>query len=238
MRLIRNFFKANLSTAVLFILNLVERATSRNREPSLLKELHKRAVLDSANYAEEHMKDALSFETRETLWNYSIQLIDFEGIIAEFGVYEGYSINYLAQKLENGRTIVGFDSFVGLKEDWRGHDLTKGSFSLKGKPPKVVSNVELIEGWFDETIQKYLLTHDQNIAFAHIDCDTFEANQTLFAIIGERIVKGTIIVFDEYFGYRGWRLGEWKAWQEFVQETDTQYEYLAFSATQAVVRIK
>ena len=45
----------------------------------------------------------------------------------------------------------------------------------------------------------------------------------------DRFQKGTVIVFDEYFGYRGWREGEFKAWQEFVAARGLRYEYLAFS---------
>jgi len=64
-----------------------------------------------------------------------------------------------------------------------------------------------------------------------------EEAQTVFSLLGERITKGTVIVFDEYLGYRGWRIGEWKAWQEFVKEHSKEYEYLAFSDKQVAIRI-
>jgi hypothetical protein len=35
-------------------------------------------------------------------------------------------------------------------------------------------------------------------------------------------------VFDEYFGYRGWREGESKAWRQFVSARGISYKYLAF----------
>ena len=35
-------------------------------------------------------------------------------------------------------------------------------------------------------------------------------------------------MFDEYFGYRGWRMGEFKAWQQFVAARGLSYECLAF----------
>ena len=44
---------------------------------------------------------------------------------------------------------------------------------------------------------------------------------------GDRFQKGTVVVFDEYFGYRGWRMGEFKAWQECVAARGLSYEYLA-----------
>ena len=67
--------------------------------------------------------------------------------------------------------------------------------------------------------------------------DTYEAAKIVFDLIGQRIQDGTVIVFDEYFGYRGWKIGEYKAWQEFVSSTNTGYEYIGFSTQQVSVRI-
>ena len=48
----------------------------------------------------------------------------------------------------------------------------------------------------------------------------------------------TLPVFiDEYFGYRGWEIGEYKAFQEFITKNNKQYEYLAFSREQVLVKI-
>jgi len=97
--------------------------------------------------------------------------------------------------------------------------------------------VELIKGWFDETLPRFLTQHPGNFAFIHVDCDTYEATRTLFQAAGGRVAAGTVIVFDEYFGYPGWRVGEWKAWQEFVGERGVRYEYVGFSVNQVAVRI-
>ena len=47
----------------------------------------------------------------------------------------------------------------------------------------------------------------------------------------------TVHGFDEYFGYRGWKIGEFKAWQEFVEARGISYEYLAFSLQAVSLRI-
>lgn len=59
----------------------------------------------------------------------------------------------------------------------------------------------------------------------------------MLGLLGDRITRGTVILFDEYFGYRGWRLGEWKAWQEYTSRKALRYEYLAFSPTQVAVKV-
>ena len=49
----------------------------------------------------------------------------------EFGVFSGSSINFFSKKIN--KKIYGFDSFEGLKEDWSGTTVIKGTFDLKKK---------------------------------------------------------------------------------------------------------
>ena len=195
------------------------------------------AIRDSADYADSEMKEALYFRSKEDLWDFALSKIEVEGLAVEFGVFAGYSINYFAKRLGRKATIYGFDSFEGLQEDWRGHILKKGAFSLGGRLPKVAGNVRLIKGWFDGTVPEFLAAHPDNMSFVHIDSDTYEAARMLLKILGGRLQKGTIVVFDEYFGYRGWRIGEWKAWREYVESTGVQYKYIGFAKEQVAIRI-
>ena len=197
-----------------------------------------RALADSADYADSHMQEAVYFRSKEDLWDFALSKIECEGLVAEFGVFKGYSINYFARKLGSNTTIFGFDSFEGLQEDWKGHILRTGDFSLGGRLPKVARNVELIKGWFDLTVPDFMARHPESLSFVHIDSDTYEAASILLKILGRKFQKGTVIVFDEYFGFRGWRFGEWKAWKEFVESTGLQYEYLGFAKEQVAIKVK
>ena len=47
-------------------------------------------------------------------------------------------------------------------------------------------------------------------------------------ILANRIVPGTVIQFDEYFNYPGWQDGEYKAFKEFVESRDVEFEYLGY----------
>lgn len=193
-----------------------------------------RAVESSLSYANSKMTGALIFKSRKQLWDYAMAKISVTGTNAEFGVWEGESINYFARRLPK---IYGFDSFVGLSEDWKGYDRPKGSFSLQGRLPKVLDNVQLIKGWFNDTVPGFLAECPAPFAFAHIDCDTYEATVALLSVIGSHLIQGTVIVFDEYFGYHGWELGEFKAWREYRERTGTEYEYLGFSSQQVAIQI-
>jgi hypothetical protein len=203
---------------------------------TVISELERRAAIECADYGQSHMQRAVALTTKTALWDHALSKVELNGQFVEFGVFDGTSINHIAARRPN-EVIYGFDSFEGLREDWAGHDCVKGAFDLGGKLPDVVGKVKLIKGWFDQTIPGFLAQHPEPFAFLHCDCDTYEAAKIVFDLAGDRIRKGTVIVFDEYFGYRGWRIGEFKAWQELVSVANIEYEYLAFSTQEVSVRV-
>ena len=69
----------------------------------------------------------------------------------------------------------------------------------------------------------------------HLDADTFESTALVLSLLGERIVPGTVIVFDEYLGFPNWQKGEYRAWQQFVASRGLKYHYLAFGNTPVAV---
>jgi hypothetical protein len=230
MRLIRRLFRQSLDRVLIPLLIYIQyRVGVELPARTIHQELAIRVAADSADYVEGHMPKALQFIKREDLWNHAWAKKNPEGLIAEFGVWNGYSINLFAQKTLE--VIYGFDSFIGLHEDWTGTDQGKGGFDRGGKMPWVAKNVRLVKGWFHETLPGFLMEHSEPFAFVHIDCDTYESTLMVLDLIEKRIRVGTIVVFDEYFGYRRWRDGEYKAWQEFVARTQMKYEYVGFSST-------
>ena len=157
------------------------------------------------------------------------------GLILEFGVRHGTSIRQLASF--TSKMIYGFDSFEGLPEDW--HKESKEIYSTKGKIPKVPNHVSLISGWFDKTLPSFLEIHESDIALINIDCDIYSSTKTVLDLLKSHIKKGTIIIFDEYFGNLHWEEDEYKAFKESVNQYHWKYEYLFYSAytKQAVVQI-
>ena len=127
----------------------------------------------------QHIGDVLVFITAHDIWDFTIQKIQeqtIDGACLEFGVFRGTSINYFAKRLRDQR-FIGFDSFEGLAEDWKGHHAKRGTFDLKGTLPAVESNVQLIKGWFDRSVPEYFRSQfdDEKIRFVHMDADTFES---------------------------------------------------------------
>lgn len=202
-------------------------------------DLHRQlmATRSTVRFIERHAATAEVFRSRDELLRRAAELArTHAGLICEFGVFQGASINLLANCLPE-REIYGFDSFEGLPATWRVGFL-QGSFSTSGTLPAVRSNVSLIKGWFSDTLGEFLAQHPQPAALLHIDCDLYASTKTVLDALQPRIRPGTLLVFDEYFNYPGWQKHEHKAFQEFVRETRLDFEYVAYNAAhqQVIVR--
>lgn len=212
---------------------LQDEADRRRLHPKRL--LLEEAQRDSADYARQHMASALILERREEILDLALARMPAEGSILEFGVAGGDSIRYLAARSE--RAIHGFDSFEGLPEDWPGRHEGKGHYSTQGRLPPMPANAVLHKGWFDQTLPAYLANDAAPVAFLHVDCDLYGSTRTVLDLLAPRIKPGTIILFDEYFNFVGWREHEFRAFHEFIAETGATYRYVAWGYQQALVLI-
>lgn len=196
--------------------------------------LKERAHRDTLDFITAEMPDALAFDTPRELMHYALSRVTLDGLFAEFGVNEGGTISYIA-KQKPGRTIHGFDSFEGLPEDWSGNAMYAGYFNRKGRLPKVPANVTLHPGWFDATAPKFAAENAAPMAFLHVDCDLYSSTVTIFDALADRIVPGTVIMFDEYFNYPNWKAHEHKAFVEFQQKSGKTFKYVGYSIQQIAV---
>ncbi|NKE48710.1 class I SAM-dependent methyltransferase [Roseomonas frigidaquae] len=192
------------------------------------------AALSSAEYAQAHMQGAPRFADKDALLRHAAGLAPAEGLVLEFGVFAGRSINLLAECLP-GRPIHGFDSFEGLPEGWR-PGFGPGAFALPA-PPEVPPGVELVVGWFDRTLPGFLDDHPGPAALLHVDCDLYSSTQTVLAQLRDRIGAGTILVFDEYFNYPGWQQHEHRAFREFAAG-GRAYEYVGLVPSDQQVAVR
>jgi len=195
------------------------------------------AVRTSAALVSEHMRRAPAHEHRFELIARLLAEVDIDGIVCEFGVHRGESLSFIAKKVPQ-RQVFGFDSFEGLPEDWVGK-FRKGHFKFNINQVLRESNVELVKGFFDDSLPGFLQRKSEKFAFLHIDCDLYSSTKTIFDLAGDRIVPGTIMVFDDFFNYPGWDTdGEYLAFMEFVRERNLTFEYLGYADSGSVaVRI-
>ena len=193
------------------------------------------AMLDGAEYAAQHMRGALPSSDKDEILLRGIDHAPHDGLFLEFGVWSGRTINLIAGRVN--ATVHGFDSFQGLPEDWQpGYPM--GSFHNQGRLPVVRPNVLLHVGWFHETLPNFVAKYEEPIAFLHIDCDLYSSTKSVFLHLGERLKPGSVIVFDEYFNYPGWRNHEYRAFQELLRECSLKYQYLAYNTAEWNVAVQ
>jgi hypothetical protein len=192
---------------------------------NLTKIRQRRAADQSVEFIEKHMPNVQCFGHRLDLLRFSVESSTVDGLYCEFGVYKAESLNFIASLTRT--TVHGFDSFEGLPEFWK-DDRDKGAFRLE-ELPMVRPNVRLHKGWFADSLPSFLSENRGPVSLLHLDADLYSSTKTVFDALGLRIVPGTIIVFDEFFNYPGWQVGEYKAWQEFVNFAGVQFDYLGYT---------
>ncbi len=174
--------------------------------------------------------------SRPEVYDRALRHLPDHGLICEFGVFEAWSINHLAHRLPH-RRLFGFDSFEGLPEAWR-PGFEAGMFSTARCLPDVRPNVTLIKGWFDETLPRFAAANPGPVALLHIDCDLYSSTRCVLEHLGDRIVPGSVLVFDEFFNYPGWEDHEWRAFTEFAEARGLPHEYIAHNGAHEQVAIR
>ena len=75
------------------------------------------------------------------------------------------------------------------------------------------------------------------IGFVHIDCDIYASAMTVLELTIPRLAPGAVIVFDEFFNYKGDELHEYKAFFEAVERFDLSYRFIGYAGQQVSVMI-
>lgn len=190
---------------------------------------------DSLDYMVKNANGALkSFADTASTLEYAIEIAKPDGQVLEFGVRFGTSAQILQALSED--TVSGFDSFEGLPTAW--HEQPAGAYSTGGQIPEL-PNIQLIPGWFEDTLPGFVRQNPSPIRLVNIDCDLYSSTKTVLTELTPLFQNGTIIVFDEYLMNPKWREDEYKAFQEWVNSSGWRYRYRAVSyfTNQVVVEL-
>lgn len=192
------------------------------------------------------------FATHLDLFRKSIGL---PGEIIECGVFKGVSLSRLIKfraLFENSfsRKIIAFDTFDSFPEAQFELDKKKriefieeaGAKSIKREDLfflldklNLNQNIELIEGNILNTVPQYLEKNPHlKVSLLHIDVDLHEATKTCLEKFYSHMVKGGIIILDDYGAFAGAN----KAIDDFFSDKDIQIEKLPYSNAISFVSIK
>jgi hypothetical protein len=161
------------------------------------------------------------------------KIVNLPGEIVECGVFKGASLIRFAtyrEILESqfSRKIIGFDAFGKFPNDVsmdtdkkfiKNFEANAGDGISKDDLEAILGyknfhNIFLIKGFIPDTFSEYFENKPETqIALLHIDVDVYEATKACLDCLYEKVVKGGIIVFDDY----GQVDGATKAINEFTK---------------------
>jgi len=203
-------------------------------------------LLDRANWSARWMdtvrntKDCKRFPSREEMFAH-LHAEHFENgsrplDYLEFGVFEGKSLRHWCSLNSHPESrFFGFDSFQGLPESWNG--APTGTYSAAGKLPDIRDHrVQLIIGWFQESLPKFLETyHPENPLVVHNDSDLYSSTLYTLTSLNSVLRPGALIIFDEFYD----PVHEYRALFEYAASYMRKFRVVAAtrSFTQAAVEI-
>ena len=144
-----------------------------------------------------------------SIWELMEQTKNLNGDIIEIGIWRGGSgclIAKKAQLLKLNSRIFLCDTFTGLVKSsnkdpyFKNNRLSDSGIKIVENLVKKLNlkNIKIIKGIFpDKTGYKI---KNKKFRFCHIDVDTYYSTKDCLNWIWERLVKGGVIVFDDY-GY-------------------------------------
>lgn len=175
--------------------------------------------------------------SRPHIWHHFLKEASSGDSFLEFGVWNGRSINYMAD-VRPDCLFHGFDSFEGLPEDWNPAHL-KGHFATDVTKLSFKSNVAIKKGWFCDTVPPWIGNRSSRVAGLHIDCDIFSSTQTILNQFRGVICESKpLVLFDEFYNYREYQEGEFKAFMQFVNDSELEFEVGATNMNHQQVLIR
>ena len=163
--------------------------------------------------------------------------VTLDGTLVEFGCLQGTSLDADRQVLPLTALCMASTAssgFPGLGRYREG----AGAFDIGAKPPELsVSSVKFHVGWFDDTIPAFSQQYSGPLPSPISTPTSTAPTKTVFDGLSDWFVPGTIVVFDEYFGYHGWQRHEHKAFHEFLARTGLSFEAISLGHMNLAVRL-
>ncbi|SEO56101.1 class I SAM-dependent methyltransferase [Amycolatopsis saalfeldensis] len=193
------------------------------------------AALESNIFARESLVGAKHFGSPPETLKFALSLAPTGGMALEFGVASGNTLRTIAGA-RGGVEVYGFDSFEGLPEAWL-NGMPAGAFARDDLPD--VPGAELVVGLFADSLPGFLEKHQGHVDFLHVDGDLYSSAKTVLDLVGPRLRPGSIVHFDEFFNFPGWKRHEYRAWMEHIEKTGVEFTYEAYTYNdnQVTVRI-
>ena len=143
-------------------------------------------------------------------------------VLLEFGVFRGASLSYWSSVLRHPDSVLhGFDTFRGLPQSWN-RACPDGHFDMGGVPPALPDpRITLHAGLIEESLKDFEPPRREALIVS-IDADLYAPAASVLRRLAPFIEPGTYLYFDEFSD----TANEWRAFEEFLQDTERTFELL------------
>lgn len=153
----------------------------------------------------DHLRPRTAFVSRDQLLELVVGLsFQIPGHIVEFGVADGGSTRVIRRAAswhearfprEARKKVYACDSFKGLPEAFENAGV--GTFATK--PPKI-RGVQIVEGYFDQSLTAELAAEIGTVSFASLDADLYSSTLCALDWLTPLLRSGSLLLFDEFLG--------------------------------------
>jgi hypothetical protein len=200
------------------------------RNPALIERVARFVACEmiAGDYVEFGVYQGASFQSAYTAFQHG-----FSARIAQTSGNAPAEHRAQREALWKNMRFFAFDSFQGLPElqgvDRKSRDFSIGQYAASENEFRAhlantgmeMERVAIVPGWFQDTctIESFARIGLQKIAVAWVDCDLYESAHSILEPITPLLQDGSIIVFDDWFAFRGHpKRGEQRAFNEWQQQ--------------------
>ena len=198
-------------------------------EFNLLDILWERASIESADFVEEHLGEALVFSEGSRFLHFVVQKMReqtiggrFLSCTAQSGENE-LDAHFTRVSRSNGQ------SFRSLVDAWKGNHPVKAPCSDATPRP----DTYYIDSAFKQSPSKEIPV----VGLVHIEGGISEVAEIVLEGVEKHLKPGVLLMFGELIGYPNWRNGQYRAWKNIVEVYGLKFRYLGFCNHQALVEI-
>lgn len=166
-----------------------------------------------------YLKTRVNFAPKEIILELALRAArHVPGNVIEFGVAQGEStraIRRILDRLERDdpaagrKEIFACDSFKGLPEKFEKAEV--GTFA--GEPPRI-PGVEIVEGYFHDSLDQALARRVGKVALASLDADLYSSTLCALRWITPLLQTGSLLLFDEFLGENESEKRAFEDWSE------------------------
>jgi len=142
------------------------------------------------------------------------RIYDVFGLIPPPSQGDDINVHARYREIKAGKSV-GIDGnpYYGYTKNLQ--DVVVANLTRHGVPPET-NNIKLIKGRFED-----MLSVDEPVAFAHVDCDWYQSVMTCLERIVPNLVPGGKMIFDDYYEWSGCR----HAVDEYFSTTKAGYRF-------------